>query len=235
MSSTITANATEASAGRNAIASVIAGSTLCRAAAAEPEHAPHRELGERQDRARRPLARAVVAAVAEVEEARVLVRSSRARPQVDVLERPSARPEPPQSDSEVGDGVADGVVDAVRRRRAGARPPSTVTSKPAPRSGSTPARRRARPPRRRGPPGPGAGPSSVPACTTSPPSTITTASQIRSTSSRWWDETTMCIPNSVPMPADQSEHLRSAASGRARRSARRGGRARGRARSPRRA
>ena len=39
----------------------------------------------------------------------------------------------------------------------------------------------------------------MPDCTTAPPSTITTASQILSTSSRWWDERMMCMPNSVPM------------------------------------
>ena len=62
----------------------------------------------------------------------------------------------------------------------------------------------------------------VPAPTTTPPSTITTASQMRSTSSRWCDEMTMSIPNSVPM-----RRIRSSISDRwidrARPSARRGG------------
>ena len=45
---------------------------LVAAAPAEPEHAARRELGEGEDRPLGTLARAVVAAVAEVEEPRVL-------------------------------------------------------------------------------------------------------------------------------------------------------------------
>ena len=83
-------------------------------------------------------------------------------------------------------------------RRAQEDVPSTVTSKPraARRAASSSARSSTSTTR---PSGPRRRSASVPACTTSPPSTITTASQIRSTSSRWCDETTMCMPNSVPM------------------------------------
>ncbi len=82
-------------------------------AASDAEHASGRERSERHDRARRPLARTVVSPVAEVEETRVLAGGHRTRPQVDVLERAPARLEPAQADAEIGDRVADRVVDAV--------------------------------------------------------------------------------------------------------------------------
>ena len=66
---------TETSAGANAIASVIAGSTLWRAPPPEPEHASHREDREREDRPGGRPARAVVAAVAEAEEPCALLRA----------------------------------------------------------------------------------------------------------------------------------------------------------------
>ena len=124
---------------------------------------------------------------------------SRARPQVDVLERPPARPEPPQPDFEVGDGVANGVVARRRRRRRGAarrRRRSRRSRAPVRIDASSSARPSTS---TTSPAGPRRTSASVPACTTSPPSTITTASQILSTSSRWWDDTMMCMPNSLPM------------------------------------
>ena len=125
-------------------------------------------------------------------------RSSRARPEVDVLERPPARLEPPQADSRARRRRRGRRRRRRPRRRGGARRRRAVTSRP--RAARIDASSSARSSTSTtSPSGPRRRSASVPACTTSPPSTITTASQIRSTSSRWWDDTTMCTPNSVPM------------------------------------
>ena len=81
-------------------------------AASETEHAPRRELGEGHDRACRT-SRARRSAGSRGRRAVRPDRPSRLPPEVDVLERPSARLEPPQADSEVGDRVADRIVGSV--------------------------------------------------------------------------------------------------------------------------
>ena len=71
---------------------------LVAGAAAQPEDALQREDGQREDRPRRPLARAVVASGSRGRRAARPGRRSRARLEVDVLERPPARPEPAEAE-----------------------------------------------------------------------------------------------------------------------------------------
>ena len=90
--------------------SVSAGSTLWRAPRPSPSTRRTVKTASVRIAQRGLSARALVAAVAEAEEACALLGAHVSRPQVHVLERPPSRREPPEPHAEVRDGVAHRVV-----------------------------------------------------------------------------------------------------------------------------